>query len=155
MYNKSIFLDKAFQSYWFGWKKDLLNFFWNLLFNKWKICWMLSSFWRTTCHGAQLITAVTLVKITQTKPFILLKNEFTRKAWIAAINGKEGILPKNIYAPIIFKELLSLQAQSLVISFVYLTYHLTNIRTKLCTFCIWPTQSQRNNFQTTLHKVLF
>ena len=93
--------------------------------------------------------------------FILPKNEFTRKAWIAAINGKEGILPKNIYLcsdhfeGASFNKSRALQAQSLVISFVYLTYHLTNIRTKLCTFCIWPTQSQRNNFQTTLHKVLF
>ena len=34
---KSIFSDKAFNSYSFGWKKDLLNCFLILLFNKWKI----------------------------------------------------------------------------------------------------------------------
>ena len=29
--------------------------------------------------------------------FILPKNKFTRKAWIAAIDRKEGTLPKNVY----------------------------------------------------------
>ena len=38
-------------------RKISLNFFWICLFNKWKIWWMLSSFWRTTCHGAQLISS--------------------------------------------------------------------------------------------------
>ena len=34
--NKSIFSDKAFQSYSFGWKKDPLEFFRIFLFNKLK-----------------------------------------------------------------------------------------------------------------------
>ena len=39
--------------------------------------------------------------------------------------------------------------KSLVISFVYLTNHLTNIRTKLYTFGISPVESQHNNIKIT------
>ena len=35
--NKYIFSDEAFQSYSFGWKKDILKFFCIFLFKKWKI----------------------------------------------------------------------------------------------------------------------
>ena len=45
--------------------------------------------------------------------------------------------------------------KSVIISFVYLTYHLTYVRTKLYTFCISPAQNQLNNVKTTLHKALF
>ena len=42
--------------------------------------------------GMQLIIAGTLAKITLKKPlFTLLKNEYTRKTWIAASNQKVGI----------------------------------------------------------------
>ena len=43
----------------------------------------------------------------------------------------------------------------LVISCAYLTYHFTNVTTKLYIFCISPVQSQPNNIKTTLHKALF
>ena len=42
-----------------------------------------------------------------------------------------------------------------VIFFVYLTNHVTNICTKLYTFCILPVQSQDHNIKSTLHKALF
>ena len=45
--------------------------------------------------------------------------------------------------------------KSLVISFVYLTSYLTDIRTKLYTFYILPVESQVNNIKTILHKTLF
>ena len=42
--------------------------------------------------GMQLIIAGTLAKITLKKPlFTFLKNEYTRKTWIAALNQKVGI----------------------------------------------------------------
>ena len=45
--------------------------------------------------------------------------------------------------------------KSLVISFVYLTNNLTNICTKLYTFCISPVQSQHNNIKTTFYEAMF
>ena len=53
-------------------RKISWNFFRMFLFNKWKIWWMLSSFWRTTCRDARLIIVVILVKIAQTKYFLCL-----------------------------------------------------------------------------------
>ena len=92
--NKSILSDETFQRYPFGWKKDLLKFFWIFLFNKWKIWWVLSSFWRSTGHDAQLIIVLTLAKITLAKPFLFFQKMCS---WIAAVNQKEGTFPKNVY----------------------------------------------------------
>ena len=41
----------------------------------------------------------------------------------------------------------------LVIAFVYLTNYLTNVRTKLYTFCISAVQRWYNNIKTILHKL--
>ena len=49
---------------------------------------------------------------------------------------------------------LSNMFKPLVIYFVYLPNHLTNIHTKLYTLCISLVQSQHNNIKTTLHKAL-
>ena len=45
--------------------------------------------------------------------------------------------------------------KSLVISFVYLTHRLTNIHTKLNTFCTSPAQNQLSNIKTTFYKAMF
>ena len=104
--NKSISSDKAFQSYSFGWNKDLLKFFSIFLFNKWKIWCTLSP----------------------------RKVSYPKNSWLR---------PCSWFLSNMFK--------SLVICFVYLTNHLTNIRTNLHAFCISPVQSQRKNIKTTLH----
>ena len=44
---------------------------------------------------------------------------------------------------------------SFVISFAYLTYHLTNNRTKLYIFSMLAVQNQHSNIKLTLRKVLF
>ena len=54
-----------------------------------------------------------------------------------------------------YSRFLSNVFKSLIISFVYLTNHLTNIRTKLYTLCTSHVQSHHNNIKKTLHKGLF
>ena len=38
---------------------------------------------------------------------------------------------------------------------LYTTYHFTKVNTKLCIFCILPTQSQLTNIKTAPRKALF
>lgn len=57
------------------------------------------------CRGVLLIIVVTVSKITMTKTFFTPpKKECTGTAWIAVMNQKEGIHPKNVLvcAPISF-----------------------------------------------------
>ena len=65
---------------------------WECLSNKWKIWWMLSSLWRATCHAwHEAYNCSTSSKYNPEKAlFTLLKNEHTMKAWMAALNQKEG-----------------------------------------------------------------
>ena len=65
---------------------------WECLSNKSKIWWMLSSLWRATCHAwHEAYNCSTSSKYNPEKTlFTLLKNEHTMKAWMAALNQKEG-----------------------------------------------------------------
>ena len=60
--------------------------------NKWKIWWMLSSFWRTTCPT--WCASCKCRNSSKNNPkqtlFTLPKNECTRKAWIIALSQKDG-----------------------------------------------------------------
>ena len=75
--------------YWLS--KKLQSDVWALP-NKWKIWWMLSSFWRTTCPTwcAPCKCRNSSKKNPKQTLFTLPKNECTRKAWITALSQKDG-----------------------------------------------------------------
>ena len=88
---KSILSGENFQIYSFSWKKDLLKHFLNLFIQQMK------DFWRTTCRDAQYNCSSSSKNNPGQTFLILPKNTSTRKAWIPAINRKEGTLLKNVY----------------------------------------------------------
>ena len=80
--NKSIFQNKAFQSYSgiHSVERKISEIFLDFFIKEMKDL-MFSSFSRATCHGAHLIILVT-IKNNPDKTFVVLpKNECSRKAW--------------------------------------------------------------------------
>ena len=80
-------------------RKISWKFVWIFLLSKWKIWWILRSFWRTTCHGAQLHNCSNSSKdIIQTKLFFFSSKKWEhQQSMVAVINRIKDTLPNNVY----------------------------------------------------------
>ena len=88
-------------------------FFLTFLFRKWKIWWLVSVFLKSNMSQYAAYNCSSSSKNNPWKTnFILPKNDCTRKAWITAINRKEGTLPMNISLCYnILKKIISIEGE--------------------------------------------